>query len=89
VVGIVLPLNVSIVYIAAADKCWGALALALAIGPAVNMWLVILFCACIPLIRWAVPCASLIPYVIVSIGLPVAAIVVDFLIIWSMPLHGC
>src|SRR4051794_29820454 len=80
--------NGVLVGIAASDRSYLALGVAIMAGPITNGVIFLLSLACIPLlkIRGAGPALG---YLGASMILPIAAVVLDFMIIKSMSLHGC
>jgi hypothetical protein len=86
---VVLVANGLLLAVAASDRSWGALGIAIMIGPITNGILLLLSLACIPVVKSGAAGASVGSYLAVAIGLPLAAIPIDFFIIGSMGLHGC
>jgi hypothetical protein len=86
---VILVANGLLLGIAAADRSWGALGIAIMIGPITNGVLLVLSLACVPMVKSAAAGASIGSYLVVGIGLPLAAIPIDFFLIGSMGLHGC
>lgn len=87
-VGVVAVLNVYVVNIAAADRSWGALAIALIWGPAMNAALAVV-ASILMLPLWSKPgfCAG--SHLLISFAVPAGAAVIDLYAIFSMDLHGC
>ncbi len=70
------------------DRSWGALAMAIIVGPLSNLALAVLSLLCMPLVRRAFA-TTVRRHVLISLGIPAAAIGFDLLAILSMDLHGC
>ena len=71
------------------DRSWGALGIAIGVGPTINAILIVFGLVAIPFLKRRSDSFSLGRHLALSIGIPIAAIVADFLIISSMGLHGC
>lgn len=71
------------------DKSWGALWMAIIGSPGLNIILMVLGLTAIPSLKRRDSEFSLGRHLAVTLGLPIAAVVADFLIILSMGLHGC
>jgi hypothetical protein len=80
--------NLIVLVIAWNDKSWGALWIAIVGGPILNAVFLISGLVAISVLRRRTP-FSLGRHLAMSIGLPIAAIVVDFLVIILMAPHGC
>jgi hypothetical protein len=85
---LVIALNLGAILVAWLDRSWLAAGIAMLWGPGLNVCLI--FCA-----QLVIPRAkqhqgfSLGKHQAISIGVPVAAAVLDYIIILSMGLHGC
>ena len=89
VAALVLSVNVYLVASAVADRSWGALAIAIIIGPMTNVAILLVSLVLTPLVRFASRGASVTPYVLTSMLAPVAAILIDGACILPLDLHGC
>ena len=70
------------------DQSWMALAIAMYIGPIGNAVLALLSSlAAVPFLN--IPAFSVRRHLVVSIAAPVGAVIVDYIAIAAMPLHGC
>ncbi len=87
--GIVAVVNLVIVGIAAADRSWLAMGMALYIGPATN--LVVLLALLVAALAMEIDYARSQRLILVAIalGAPIAAVVIDFCVIFSLGLRGC
>lgn len=89
VVGVlVIAVNAWLVVQAAEDQSHGAIAIAFVVGPAANALMLTVALAVTPLVRRVLSATSMAPYKAVALVAPVAATLVDFVVIFSMPLHG-
>lgn len=79
VAGLTLVLNGILIAMMVSDPGFGAMGIGLMVVSPVNGALLILFVACIPLVKRA-PGTSITLYLIFSLGLPLAAIPFDLLI---------
>ena len=86
---VVLLVNAGLLFAAASDRSWGALQIAVAIGPIANLAMMVIARLSMLLVKRLSCGANLLPYGLVSLLLPLLAIPTDFLIIGSMGLHGC
>lgn len=91
VFGVLLLLVGNLLVLSAAwqDKSWGALWMAIIGSPGLNIILMVLGLTAIPSLKRRDPEFSLGRHLAVTLGLPIAAVVANFLIILSMDLHGC
>jgi hypothetical protein len=89
VVGAVLAVNGVLLAVAAYDGSWGALGIAILIGPIANGLLLLVSLLCLPMVKAAAAGGSIGGYVAAAVCLPLAAVPIDFAIIGSMNLHGC
>jgi hypothetical protein len=71
------------------DRSWGALGIAIGVGPSINAVLIVFGLVAIPFRKRHSESFSLDRHLALSIGIPVAAILADYFIIMSMGLHGC
>ena len=85
---VVVVLNLFALGAAWQDKSYGALAIAILYGPIGNILLALFALVAIPLLRRK-PSFSMARHLAFSCGAPACAIVVDFVVIFSMGLHGC
>lgn len=83
----VLLANGALLAMAASDRSWGALGIAIMFGPITNGILLLLSLACTPVVKASAIGTSIGPYLATAICLPLAAIPIDFFIIKSMGLH--
>lgn len=86
---IVLALNCLIAFLASNDRSWGALGLALFIGPIFNLTLGVAACLLIPLRRQKDPAYPVFKHVLLAFGLPLIGTILCGFAILSMDLHGC
>jgi hypothetical protein len=86
-----LLLVANLVLLAAAwqDKSWGAMVLAVAGGPILNSAFLFSGLLAIPFLKRRRPHFSLGRHLALTLGVPIAAAVVDFFAIMSMGLHAC
>lgn len=89
VVCVVVAANAVLIYWAAKDRSWGAMGIMIMIGPLVNAAIALVSVALFPLVRRVSLGAIVSPYIVTSIVVPIAAIIVDAVCILSMGLHGC
>jgi hypothetical protein len=89
VAGIIILLNLFLVWTAVNDGGWGALGIAIMFGPMANLAGIIGALILARFVREGCPGADLTFYYLASILLPIVAVAVDFVIISSLPLHGC
>jgi hypothetical protein len=87
--GVVFLVNAILVAAAASDRSWGALGIAVAIGPIANLTTMVVALLSMIIVKWVYPETNLVPCGVVSVLLPLLAMPADFLIIASMGLHGC
>ena len=85
---LVIAVNVWLVAQAAEDQSHGAIAIAFVGGPAANALMLLVALAATPLLRRLLRASSMGLYVAVAIGLPLVATLIDFVVIFAMPLHG-
>ena len=71
------------------DRSWGAFGIATTGAPLLNGVLLILGLVAIPFLRNRQVGFSLVRHLRLTIGIPVAAVVIDAFAIISMGLHGC
>lgn len=86
---LILALNALLVFGAWKDSGWGAVGIAFVLGPGANVGLGLLLLACSRWVKRQMGGASLTPYLLTSIFLPIVASLADLLVISSMNLHGC
>src|SRR4051812_12099410 len=86
---IVLVVNAGLIMAAAADRSWGAMGIMVGTGPVINGIMALASLAIISLVRRLAPGASITPYVLTGTLLPIVAVFVDGICIFSMDLHGC
>ncbi len=86
--GVVVAVNAALLAAAAADGSWGALRIGILVGPVANAALALVALACTPLLKGGRAGTSAVPHVVLSILLPLAATMVDLLVIFSMDLRG-
>jgi hypothetical protein len=70
------------------DRSWGALGIALVYSPMFNGMLALIGLVAIPFLRRYRLKFLVWRHVALSLGVPIAAIVIDFIIICSMGIHG-
>ena len=85
---LVILVNAGIVWGAWRDKSWGALWFCFFGGPACNVALAATGLGAIAMRRRG-PGYSLASHLEWALGLPAAAVAIDAVIIFGMPLHGC
>ena len=83
-----IALNAQFIAWAAEDRSFTAIQISILVGPVSNVILLLVSLAVTPLLRRTVGGASVGLYKAVSIGLPLVAVMVDFVVIFAMPLHG-
>jgi hypothetical protein len=71
------------------DGSWGALVMAVIVGPILNGVFLISGLVAIPFLKRHRQQFSLGLHLALTLGVPIAAVVADFFIIMSMGLHGC
>ncbi|MBI1367234.1 MAG: hypothetical protein GC162_01125 [Planctomycetes bacterium] len=81
--------NLILLMMAWQDRSFGALAIAIAIGPITNGVMLLLGLVGIPFVKAAAKGRSITDYLTWSIAAPVGAVMLDFFIIFNMGLHGC
>lgn len=86
--GVVVCANVPLLVIAAEDRSWGALWIALFLGPAVNLALALVSLACTPWMKRLTGVRTRF-HALASFLVPAAMAVADFFLIGMMGLHGC
>jgi hypothetical protein len=89
---LILAVNTGLVSMAASDRSWGALGIMIMVGPITNGVMLIvslLFTPVVKRVSYGARGATIMPYVMIGILLPIALIFVDGAIIGSMDLHGC
>jgi hypothetical protein len=86
---VVIAVNAMLLTWANGDRSWGAMAIAIGYGPIANAFLALLSLAFIPLVRHVSRGAPVLIYVLTPLLLPVTATVSDFLLIGTLPMHGC
>jgi hypothetical protein len=86
--GIVILVNAGLLAAAASNRSWGAFGIAVVFGPITNGVLALVAGACAPSVKRVSGGASVAVYVLVSILLPVVAILADFAITGSIGVHG-
>jgi hypothetical protein len=87
--GVILLVNGFLLAIAAADQGWGALGIAVLIGPITNGVLLLISLTVLPAIKRGGSMESVGTYLAVSICMPIAAVILDFLIVVAISPHGC
>lgn len=85
---VVLAANVLLLAVAALDRSWGAFAIVIVVGPITNGILLLLSLACIPIVKSSVAGGSIKLYLAAAIGLPLAAIPIDFFIMSAIGMYG-
>ena len=80
--------NCFVLSVAWQDKSWAALWMAIVVGPVLNGALLISGLVAIPFLKRRRVSFSLRRHLALTIGVPIAAVVADFVIILSMGLHG-
>ncbi len=86
---VVALLNLLALAIAWRDQSWIAFGIAIIYGPILNGVLAILSMSAFPLLKRMRLTRSLWRHAATSIGAPLAAIAIDYAVIFSMDLHGC
>jgi hypothetical protein len=81
--------NGTLIYSASSGDGWGALGIALMVGPIVNVVLIVMTLVTRPLVKHHFGGASTSLYVLAGVLTPIAAIFIDAICIFSMDLHGC
>ncbi|MDB5329290.1 MAG: hypothetical protein JWP03_441 [Phycisphaerales bacterium] len=81
--------NIWLVYPAASDRSWGAINVLLFKGPTTNLCILLTALALAPVVRRYSRGAAILPYVLTSVFVPVAGVMLDSIYILSMGLHGC
>ena len=71
------------------DKSWGALWIAIVGGPILNGVFALVGLIAMPFLRRQRSQFSVWRHVVLSLGVPIAAIAIDAGVIFSMGLHGC
>ena len=90
VLGVLLLVGNLLVLAAAwQDRSWGALGMAVMVGPILNGVFLISGLVAIPFLKRRRQQFSLGRHLALTLGVPIAAVVADFFIIMSMGLHGC
>lgn len=84
---LLLVVNGFVLAVAAEDRSWGALGMAICVGPIANGVLALVSLCATPWMKSAA--GSPWAHVAFSLGVPAAAIAGDFLLIMTMDLHGC
>jgi O-antigen/teichoic acid export membrane protein len=87
--GVLLIANAVALWLAWQDQSWGALAIALYIGPAMNAALAIAGLAATPILRRRRLQFPARGHAIFSIAAPLVIAGVDLAAIFAMPLRGC
>jgi hypothetical protein len=85
---VALIANATLVSWAASDRSWGALGIMVMIGPITNGVLALLSLPFIPIVRRISHGASVVPYVLTGVLIPIGAVLVDAACILSLDLHG-
>ena len=85
---LVIAANIWLVVQAAEDQSHGAIAIAFMVGPVVNALMLAVSLVVTPLVRRLLSAPSMGLYVATCVGVPLAAVFVDFMVILAMPLHG-
>lgn len=85
----VVLLNVAAVVVAWHDRSWIAFGIATIYGPALNGLLALISICAYPILRRSGESSSLWLHVLICLSAPIAAIVLNCFIIFSMDLHGC
>jgi hypothetical protein len=86
--GVVLAVNGLLLLNAFSDKSFVAIQIAIITGPIINLIILGISLVGTKTVRSAAQGASIETYRVAAIGLPLAAILADFVIIFSMHLHG-
>src|SRR5688572_27771637 len=81
--------NIPLLLAAASDRSWGALMIAVLVGPAANGVLGVVALCLTPLMKRSTGEESVIGYGMTCVFVPLVAIVLDFGVISSLGLHGC
>ena len=90
VVAVVVVLaNAALIAAAVADQSFGAMLIALAVGPFTNGLILLLALAAAVPLKAGAGGAPVSGYVSASVLLPVLAVVVDWCVVAMLPLHGC
>lgn len=87
---LLMAVNAALLVVANNDRSWGAIGVAMFLGPLANAAVGLI--ALVGTTVVAAVAGSKVPFgtiVLGSIFLPVAAIVLDWVVIATMPLHGC
>ena len=87
--GLVLVANAIAVSVACQDRSWGALAIAVAAGPAMNGIFAAVGLAAYPFLRRLEQRPPLGWHLLIALALPSAAIALDYFAILYMDLSGC
>lgn len=85
---LLLVVNGIVLSIAAEDRSFGALGMAIVVGPIANGCLALLALLFTPWIRRLTGSSPWV-HALLSLAAPAAAIVADFLLIGTMDTHGC
>jgi hypothetical protein len=85
---VVVAVNLLALGAAWQDRSWGALMIAVVVGPALNGVLALVGLAATPFLRRRRSPFPVRRHVAFSLGVPIAAIVIDFFAIASMGVHG-
>lgn len=81
--------NAIALYFACQDRSWGALGIAIAVGPSMNAILAAISLALTPVLRRLLAPFSVGWHVVFSLLIPATAIGLDFLFVVNMRLSGC
>ena len=84
-----LAANLLLLGVAYVDRSWGALGIAMMIGPITNGVLAVVGLACLPVLKRRAPGAATGTYLLASLVLPLLAIPTDLFAIIAMDLRGC
>lgn len=87
--GIFAAANIFLLTLAAKDRSWGAMGIAIFGGPVINFILCVFSLCCSSLIRMALGGGSTRMHKSTSILTPIGFIAFDLVAIFSMDLHGC
>jgi hypothetical protein len=71
------------------DKSWGTLAMAIVVGPILNSAFLVSGLVAIPFLKRRRVQFSLGRHLVLTLGVPIVAVVADFFIIMSMGFHPC
>jgi hypothetical protein len=84
---VTVGLNAVLLYLAAADRSWGAVAIAITIAPIANLVVATVSLLFTPIVRRYLGVSAVI-HVGISLGLPLLGALATYVLILSMDLHG-